>query len=284
MAQQKTVLITGCSDGGIGSALAKAFQSQGLRVFATARTVSKMASLEQLPSVTLLPLDVTSSASIDAAVDAVKKETNGSLDYLINKAAINQYLPALDTNIAEAKHMFDTNYWGALETTQKFSALLIAKKGTIVSVSSISAHANIPYCSVLAASKRSLEILMDTLRVELKPFGVNTFSVVNGVVRSNAQNWKHFENWKLPDDSLYKSLEQHIHDRISEKDGVYNDGIDRVDTAQHAQRLVDKILAGTTGTLWIGGQAGGVKFATKYMPQVVLDKLFSGGCGLEKLS
>ncbi|KAF3402818.1 NADPH-dependent 1-acyldihydroxyacetone phosphate reductase [Talaromyces pinophilus] len=275
MPQQKTVLITGCSDGGIGSALAKAFQSKGVHVFATARTVSKMTSLEQLPSVKLLSLDVTSSSSIDAAVDAVRKETNGTLDYLINNAAINQYYPALDLDIAEAKRMFDTNYWGALEVTQKFAPLLIPKKGTVISVSSISAHANIPYCSALAASKRSLEILMDTMRVELKPFGVSTLSVVNGVVRSNAQNWKHFEDWKLPDNSLYKSLEQHIHDRISEKDGVYNDGIVRVDTAQHAQKLVDEILAGTTGTLWIGGQAGGVKFATKYMPQFILDKLFS---------
>lgn len=147
MSQQKTVLITGCSDGGIGSALAKAFQSHGLRVFATARTVSKMTSLENLPSVTLLSLDVTSSASINAAVDAVTKQTNGTLDYLINNAAINQYSPALDIDIGEAKKMFDTNYWGALEVTQKFAPLLLAKKGTIVSISSISAHANIPYCS-----------------------------------------------------------------------------------------------------------------------------------------
>lgn len=150
MSQQKTVLITGCSDGGIGSALVKAFQSKGLRVFGTARTVSKMTSLEQLPSVTLLPLDVTSSASIDAAVNEVKKETNGTLDYLINNAAINQYYPALDLDIAEAKRMFDTNYWGVLEVTQKFAPLLIAKKGTVISVSSIAAHANIPYCSKFA--------------------------------------------------------------------------------------------------------------------------------------
>lgn len=147
MSQQKTVLITGCSDGGISSALAKAFQSHGLRVFATARTLAKMASLEQLPSVTLLPLDVTSYPSIDAAVEVVKRETNGTLDYLINNAAINQYSPALDIDIAQAKKLFDTNYWVALEVTQKFAPLLIAKKGTIVGISSISAQANIPYCS-----------------------------------------------------------------------------------------------------------------------------------------
>lgn len=122
----------------------------------------------------------------------------------------------------------------------------------------------------LAGSKRALEILMDTLRVELKPFGVSTLSVVNGVVRSNAQNWKHFEDWKLPDDSLYKPLEELIHQRMQEKDGVYNDGVARTDTAQHAQKLADKILAGTTGSLWIGSQAGAVNFATKYLPQFAL--------------
>jgi 1-acylglycerone phosphate reductase len=147
MSHQKSVLITGCSDGGIGSSLAKAFQSHGLRVFATARTVSTMLSLEELPAVTLLSLDVTSSTSIDAAVEAVKRETNGTLDYLVNNAAVNQYSPVLDVDISQAKRMFDTNYWGALEVTQKFAPLLIASQGTVVSISSISAHANIPYCS-----------------------------------------------------------------------------------------------------------------------------------------
>lgn len=143
---QKTVLITGCSDGGIGSSLAQVFQSRGLHVFATARTVSKMTYLEPLSSITLLPLDVTSSTNIDATVEAVKAKTDGKLDYLVNNAGINQYTPVLDIDINEAKKMFDTNYWGALEVTQKFSPLLIASKGTIVSISSLSAHANIPYC------------------------------------------------------------------------------------------------------------------------------------------
>lgn len=107
---------------------------------------------------------------------------------------------------------------------------------------------------------------MDTLRVELQPFGVRTLTVVNGVVRSNAQNYKHFEDWKLPEASLYKPLEELIHQRMQEKDGVYNDGVVRVDTDQHATKLVEKILGGATGAVWAGGQAGSIKFATKYLP------------------
>ena len=89
MSPQQTVLITGCSDGCIGSALAKSFQSRGFCVFATARESSKMTSLKNLPSITLLGLDVTSSTSIAAAVEVVKEQTGGTLDYLVNNAAIN---------------------------------------------------------------------------------------------------------------------------------------------------------------------------------------------------
>jgi NADP-dependent 3-hydroxy acid dehydrogenase YdfG len=59
----KTVLITGCSVGGIGSALALEFHRRGLHVFATARSLDKLAHLANLDCVTLLQLDVTSQAS-----------------------------------------------------------------------------------------------------------------------------------------------------------------------------------------------------------------------------
>jgi len=80
----KSVLITGCSDGGIGSALAKVFQSHNLHVFATTRDVSKMKDLTELPNTTLLSLVVTNSSQISAAVDKVKSHTGGTLDYLVN--------------------------------------------------------------------------------------------------------------------------------------------------------------------------------------------------------
>ena len=61
--------------------------------------------------------------------------------------------------------------------------------------------------------------------------------------------------------SIYQPLEELIHQRIQEKDGVYNDGVARVDVMQHAVKLVEKILGGITGTVWCGGQAGSVKFS-----------------------
>lgn len=141
----KSVLITGCSAGGIGFALAAAFQQRGLHVFATARTLSKMVDLEKLPNITLLSLDVTSSSSIAGAVNAVQAQTGGTLDYLVNNAGGGFIMPVLDTDIDEGRRLFEVNVFGVLAVTQAFAPLIIAAKGTVVNNSSIAGCIDAPY-------------------------------------------------------------------------------------------------------------------------------------------
>lgn len=145
MAQPGTVLITGCSDGGSGSALATLFQQNGYRVFATARDIKKMSKLESLHNVRLLTLDVVNREQIQAAVEIVSKETGGTLTYLINNAAQNHYMPMLDEDIETAKQIFDVNVWGPLAVAQAFAPLVIKAKGTMVFVSSVAGCLNVPY-------------------------------------------------------------------------------------------------------------------------------------------
>lgn len=82
---QKSVLITGTSEGGIGDALARTFHKKGLRVFATARSLRKVQHLKDL-GLEVLPLDVTDEASIKQAVESVKALTGGTLDILVNNS------------------------------------------------------------------------------------------------------------------------------------------------------------------------------------------------------
>lgn len=145
MTSQKSVLITGCSEGGIGYALAQEFHRRGVHVFATARTVSKMSSLDGLPNVTLLAMDVTSQSSIESAVAVISKQTGGKLDYLVNNAGLLYTMPVLDLDIDLARQMYDVNFWGVLAVTKAFAPLVIAAKGTIANMASIAALMSPPY-------------------------------------------------------------------------------------------------------------------------------------------
>lgn len=124
MAPKKTVLITGCSAGGIGASLALEFHRQGLHVFATARSLEKMASLETA-GITCLALDTISAEPIQAALRAVEKaigalpsnfnsspDSDAGLDYLINNAGITRIRPFIDSSIADLQRVIDTNFMG----------------------------------------------------------------------------------------------------------------------------------------------------------------------------
>ena len=145
----ESVLITGCSAGGIGAALCREFQRRGLHVFATARTPAKVDDLQTLPNVTTLALDVTSATSIADAVKAVEVKTGGRLKYLVNNSGAQYVVPTLDMDIEQAKKMYDVNVWGVIAMTQAFAPLVIAAKGTIVNIASISGYLYPPFMGML---------------------------------------------------------------------------------------------------------------------------------------
>ena len=139
----ESVLITGCSAGGIGAALCREFQHRGLHVFAT------LDDLTTLPNVTTLALDVTSAPSIADAVKTVQVKTGGRLKYLVNNSGAQYVVPTLDMDIEQAKKMYEVNVWGVIAMTQAFAPLVIAAKGTIVNIASISGHLHAPFMGIL---------------------------------------------------------------------------------------------------------------------------------------
>lgn len=142
---QQSVLITGCSDDGIGYGLALTFQQQGYLVFATARDIKKMSKLHGLSNTILLALDVTQIDQIAAAVKVVSEKTGGTLDYLINNAGRNHFMPILDEDLNKTRAIFETNVWGPVAITQAFAPLLIKAKGQVVFITSISGYVNVPW-------------------------------------------------------------------------------------------------------------------------------------------
>ncbi|ETS86941.1 hypothetical protein PFICI_00769 [Pestalotiopsis fici W106-1] len=278
MASKEGVLITGCSDGGIGSALALEFQRRGYHVFATARNPSKMSRLNGLSGVTTLALDVVKPDDMKTAVAAVEG-SGTTLKYLISNAGRNHFMPILDEDPQAIRDLFEVNLIGPITLTQAFAPLLIKAKGMAVYITSISGYLSIPYMGTYSASKRSLEIVADTLRLELAPFGVDVLEVVTGGVKTNGQTY--FEDLKLPEESLYKPIEDTFVNRAQGK----GDGLERMDAAEYASAVVDAIANRTTGRFWFGVNAEAVRMSTTAttVPQSAMDAGAVMGTGLDAL-
>lgn len=114
-------------------------------MFATARNLGKLGKLNGLPHVTILPLDVTEPSQIEAAVDAVKDHTGGTLDILVNNAGRNHFMPYLDEDVEQVKALFDIIVWGPLRVTKAFVPFLTKAQGSIAFITSISGYLNVPF-------------------------------------------------------------------------------------------------------------------------------------------
>lgn len=201
---KRTVLITGCSDGGIGAALAVAFHEAGAHVYATARNPAKMSQLRSL-GIETLTLDVLSESSITACVSKLS-----SLDILVNNAGMTFLMPVVDVNIAEAKKTFDLNVWSYIAVTQAFLPLLLkSPKGMIVNQTSVGASCTIPFQAIYNASKSAIVMISDTLRLELEPFGIKVVDLRTAVVKTNLiENMRETEKPVLPKGSIYEPAKE----------------------------------------------------------------------------
>ncbi|XP_058781525.1 short-chain dehydrogenase RED1-like [Vicia villosa] len=196
------VLITGCSGGGIGHALARSFAANNCIVVATSRSRSTMVDLEDDPKFFLQKLDIQSDESVNRAVETVLNKF-GRIDILVNNAGVPCFGPIADLPLSAIKNTFETNVFGSLRMIQAVVPHMAARKqGKIVNVGSIVALAPRPWSGAYAASKAALHALTDTLRLELSLFGIDVINVVPGLVKSNMLNsgistYNSMSEWKL---------------------------------------------------------------------------------------
>ncbi|KAJ6470257.1 NAD-P-binding protein [Mycena vitilis] len=203
MVKKKSVLITGCSAGGIGHALAIEFHEKGLHVLATARRLDSMRDLSAR-GIETLRLDVTDLDAIRTIRDEVSSATGGTLDILVNNACTTAYPVAItDMESERVREIFEVNLFAPMVLVKEFSRLLIAAgDARVVHIGSISGIIPMPFSAAYNASKAGLHSFCNTARVELAPFGVKVINMLSGGVQSNISR-----GGTLPEDSLYKGME-----------------------------------------------------------------------------
>ncbi len=170
----KTVLITGCSSG-YGLETARHFHAGGWNVIATMR-VPREHGLPRSERLRVLPLDVTSSESMDRAIDAA-----GPIDVLVNNAGIGVVGAFEATPMAHVRRVFETNTFGVMAMTQAvIPQFRTRRSGVIVNVTSSVTLAPMPLAAAYTASKQAIEGFTGSLAHELGHFDIRVKLVEPG--------------------------------------------------------------------------------------------------------
>lgn len=181
---QQTVVITGASKG-IGKAAALLLDKKGFTVFAGVRKDSDGEMLQAAASERLTPLmlDVTKPEQIAAAATLVTEQVGQQgVTALVNNAGIAIATPLEFIPMAELRWQLEVNVIGQMAVTQQFMPLIRQQQGRILNVSSIGGLLANRMTGAYHASKFALEGLTHSLRLELKPWGIEVISIQPGAI------------------------------------------------------------------------------------------------------
>lgn len=150
---QPVALVTGASSG-IGKATAERLAAAGYRVYGTSR---RGATPGQLPF-EMLALDVTSDASVEAAVAGLIR-AEGRIDLLVNNAGFSVApAGAEESSLAQAQAIFDTNFFGIVRMTRAIVPHMRRQgSGRIINIGSVLGFLPAPYMALYAATKHAVE-------------------------------------------------------------------------------------------------------------------------------
>lgn len=266
----KSILITGASTG-IGKACALHLDTLGYRVFAGVRNEVDGAALQRDASERLAPvfLDVTDESSIFSAVERIARETDGTLDGLINNAGIGRGGALEAIPMEEIRTLFDVNVIGLLAMTKAVLPLVLQAKGCIINMGSTAGIMAFPGASAYSASKFAVRALTDSLRLELKPLGVRVVLVAPGAVESRI--WEKGAAFK-------QRMREHLDPAIAERYRTLRAFGDRMNTelkkipAQRVADIVEEALttAHPNAHYLVGRDAKGAAKAAR-LPKRLLD-------------
>ncbi|HZS66312.1 MAG TPA: oxidoreductase [Burkholderiales bacterium] len=161
-------LVTGASSG-IGEATAERLALAGYRVYGTSR---RRAAAGQR-SFEMLPLDVTSDESVEAAVREVVR-LDGRIDLLVNNAGFSiAPAGAEESSMAQARSIFDTNFFGIVRMTRAVVPHMRRQgAGRIINIGSVLGFLPAPYMALYAATKHAIEGYSESLDHELRTRGI----------------------------------------------------------------------------------------------------------------
>ncbi|MDQ0998202.1 NAD(P)-dependent dehydrogenase (short-subunit alcohol dehydrogenase family) [Phyllobacterium ifriqiyense] len=178
MTSKPVWFITGCSTG-FGRELAQYTLSLGYPTVVTARNPAQVEDIAKghEDNALVLKLDVTKPEEVAAAVKAAEARF-GRIDVLVNNAGIGYFGSLEESDLAEARKMFDINIWGLMDMTRAaLPGMRKQRSGTVVNISSIGGLRGFPAVGFYNATKFAVEGLSEALSKEVAHLGIKVLIV-----------------------------------------------------------------------------------------------------------
>ncbi|MGH0593404.1 oxidoreductase [Bacillus pretiosus] len=187
---KKIAIITGASSG-FGLLTTLELAKKDYLVIATMRNlekqvdlISQATKLNLQQNIKVQQLDVTDQGSIHN-FQLFLNEIN-RIDILINNAGYANGGFIEEIPVEDYRKQFETNLFGAISITQLVLPYMRKQKsGKIINISSISGQVGFPGLSPYVSSKYALEGWSESLRLEVKPFGIDVALLEPGSYNTN---------------------------------------------------------------------------------------------------
>lgn len=184
---KKTAIVTGAS-GGLGLHIAEALVRAGAHVVLAARTagpleaaVTRLQKLGASGTVIGVPTDVLRDEDV---ADLVRRTIDrfGRLDALVNNAGLSMRKAILETTVEDFRAMLELNLLAVVRTTRAAAPHLLASRGHLVNIGSLSGKSASRWLGAYPASKFAVTAYSQQLRLELEPEGLNVLLVCPGPI------------------------------------------------------------------------------------------------------
>jgi short-subunit dehydrogenase len=188
----KLVWVTGASSG-IGEYLAYEFNRHGAHVILSARSVKELervkASCSHPENAEVLPMDMTDYKEVRRLTQQLieRLESNGKkIDIVVENAGLSMRCKFIDYSFENHVSLFNVNVHGPFNHLQVVIPHLIKhKSGQIVGVTSLAGKLSTAYRSSYGGSKHAFIGILDSLRSELRPFGIGVCNLMPGYIKTN---------------------------------------------------------------------------------------------------